>query len=596
MKKLFTLISTILLSAAPTFAVSQFTPGSSWKDASGNFINAHGGQVVYVSGYYYWLGENRATGVSCYRSTDLFNWTKLKDALSPTGTATDANADIASGRNIERPKVVYNKKTGKWVMWAHWENGTDYSSAKVCVAQADKVEGPYSLKGVFRPNEHDSRDQTIFCDSDGNAYHYCATDMNTNINVALLNDDYLTTEGTNTQIINGQRYEAPAIYKVGDMYFGLFSGCSGWDPNQGRYAYSFDPMNNWVYGRDFYANTSYGINFCVDDGKETTYDSQSTFVFQVHGVDKGYIYMGDRWNSSKVASSTYVWMPLSMRSGYPTVRYYSSWNLSVFDEMYRYKRAKTIQNGGEYLLLDKHSNRIISRPSSTFITADDDATTNSRFIICTTDDPYIYKIKEATTGKFLESIYGSMRLNAENQNVTQLWRFVLQEDGYYKIQNCNDNLCLSVSGGSTQAGANIFLNEVDETIPQNFGVYFDSKKHTDYEEADIFSKSYWEDNRKQMEEQSTHTGIKNSTVNNKHIFSALMNQDGVSVYAETDADAELTLYCADSGQTQFRQQMHLAAGVNSLGINSNSLHRGIYLLRIKTPYHTETIKLVSATR
>ena len=26
----------------------------------------------------------------------------------------------------------------------------------------------------------------------------------------------------------------PAIFKVGDMYFGLFSGCTGWEPNPGE--------------------------------------------------------------------------------------------------------------------------------------------------------------------------------------------------------------------------------------------------------------------------------------------------------------------------------------------------------------------------
>jgi hypothetical protein len=595
MKKFFTFISMILLSAVSTYATLQFIPGSNWKDTSGNFINAHGGQVIYADGYYYWLGETRATSVSCYRSTDLLNWTKLNNALSPAGTATDDNIDIASGRNIERPKVIYNKKTRKWVMWAHWENGIDYGSAKVCVSQADKVEGPYSLKGVFRPNEHDSRDQTIFCDSDGKAYHYCATDMNTNINVALLKDDYLTTEGTNTQIINGQRYEAPAIFKVGDMYFGLFSGCSGWDPNQGRYGYSFDPMNNWVYGRDFYANNSYGINFCVDDGKETTYNSQSTFVFQVHGIDKGYIYMGDRWNSSNVASSTYIWMPLSMRSGYPSVRYYSSWDLNVFKEMYRYKRAKTIQNSGEYLLLDKHSNRIISRPSSSFIISDDDTISNSRFVIYTTDDPYIFKIKESTTEKYLESVYGTMRLNAENEKTSQLWRFILQEDGYYKVQNCNDNSCLSVSGGTTQAGANIFLNEIDETIPQSFGVYYDSKKHPDYEEANIFSKNYWEINRELISEQNMHTGIKSATGNNNNHFYAFINADAINIHSEVDTKAELTVLCANSGQTVFRDNTTLTTGYNRITL-SNHLSEGIYILKIKTPLFVETIKLMFAVR
>lgn len=590
MKRIYTSIFILIIYAASSLAA--FVPGSSWKDTNGTFINAHGGQVVYANGYYYWFGETRATSVSCYRSADLLSWTKLSNALSPTGTATDDNIDIASGRNIERPKVMYNKKSGKWVMWAHWENGSDYANAKVCVAQSDKVEGPYTLTGVFRPNDHDSRDQTIFCDSDGKAYHYCATDMNTNINVALLNDDYLTPEGTDTKIMNGQRYEAPAIYRVGDMYFGLFSGCSGWDPNQGRFGYSFDPMNNWVYGRDFYENNGYGINFCVDNGKETTYESQSTCVFQIHGVDKAFIYMGDRWNSSKVASSTYVWMPLSMRSGYPSVRYYDSWDLSVFNEMYRYKRAKAIKDGGEYLLLDKHSNRIISRPASSFVIADDDTTSNSKFIFYTTDDPYIFKIKEKTTGKFLESLYGSMRLSAENQKASQQWMLVLQEDGYYRIQNCNDKYCLSVSGNTTQSGANIFLNEADGTIAQSFGAYYDSKVHSDYEEADIFSKSYWEENRKKITEQTIHTSINSVGVNNNTKFSAFLKSNTITINADADGEAELTIFSVNGGQTFLTRRCLLNAGTNTVELYAK-LPKGIYLLTIRTSDVSESFKLVS---
>ena len=141
-----------------------FKPGQTWNDVNGSAINAHGGCVVFHEGKYYWFGEQRnnskSDGISCYRSSDLYSWTKLSRAVSPTGTQTDENRDIASGRTLERPKVVYNEQTGKWVMWIHWENGSDYGQAKCAVCTADKVEGPYTLVDVFRPNGCDSRDQS----------------------------------------------------------------------------------------------------------------------------------------------------------------------------------------------------------------------------------------------------------------------------------------------------------------------------------------------------------------------------------------------------------------------------------------------------
>ena len=105
---------------------------------------------------------------------------------------TDACVDVAKGRTFERPKVVYNAKTGKYVMWLHWENGSDYGQAKVAVLTADKITGPYTLTedGVFRPNGHDSRDQTLFLDSDGRAYHVSSTNTNYQTHFIRLSEDF----------------------------------------------------------------------------------------------------------------------------------------------------------------------------------------------------------------------------------------------------------------------------------------------------------------------------------------------------------------------------------------------------------------------
>lgn len=64
--------------------------------------------------------------------------------------------------------------------------------------------------------------------------------------------------------------------------------------------------------------------------------------------------MGDRWNRNSPEKSHLVWLPISMRSGYPIVKWYDNWNLSVFDNMYRYKRAESIISGNIYALLEKH--------------------------------------------------------------------------------------------------------------------------------------------------------------------------------------------------------------------------------------------------
>ena len=498
-RRLSTLMIFLLMSVATVFAAG-ISPGSSWSS-----VNAHGGCVVYHDGYYYWFGEcrstNKSNGISCYRSKDFYSWTEQGKAVTPTGTMTDENADIASGRTLERPKVFYNATTGKWVMWIHWENGSDYGQAKVAVCQADHVAGPYKLVDVFRPNNHDSRDQTVFVDDDGIAYHVYSTGMNTNTNCSPLEEDYLhPQEAVNTQL-KGRRYEAASLFKVGETYYGLFSGCTGWNPNPGRYMWTQDLMGDWEAPADFKASDgSTGINFCTDNGKDNTYQSQSNYVFKVPGRDKAFVYMGDRWNSSNIQSSKHVWLPLSVRSGYPAVRWYDEWDLSVFDDMYRYKRVKEIVDGDEYYLLERYSDRIVSRPK-TSLTLENDGETNLCLTFHTTEIPYTYKIEMKGSGTYMESVYGTLRWQAESDSEGQLWRMVLQVDGYYRIENASDGVCLSVSGNSTIAGTALFLTEKSTTIHQHFGVYYDSKEHPDYVEADMFSKAYRAENKEKMQEQ-----------------------------------------------------------------------------------------------
>lgn len=502
--KLF--LSLMLGLVVSTMAGQSIKPGSTWNDTSGSAINAHGGCVVYHDGYYYWFGEQRSTnksdGISCYRSKDFYSWTKLSRAVTPTGTKTDENRDIASGRTLERPKVIYNERTGKWVMWIHWENGNDYGQAKCAVCTADKVEGPYTLSDVFRPNGCDSRDQTLFLDDDGTAYHVYSTNMNSNTNCERLSDDFLTPlEGFSVQL-KGRRYEAAAIFKAGDTYYGLFSGCTGWDPNPGRFMWTYDLMDEtWQAPADFKASDgSTGINFCVDNNKNTSYQSQSNYVFAVPGKDKCFVYMGDRWSSSNIQSSKHIWLPLSVRSGYPTVRWYDEWNLSVFDEMYRMKRMNELTDGAEFYLLEKFSNRLVSRPNAS-LTIENDGNSNLCFILHETAKPYVYKIEEKATGKFMESVYGTTRWQDEADRLGQEWMLWLEEDGYYRLENVDDKMCLSVSGNTTEAGTTLYLSEANASVHQSFGLYFDSQVHPDYQEADMFGKNYRPTNREAMQEQ-----------------------------------------------------------------------------------------------
>ncbi len=271
--------------------------GQDFTDIKGTVITAHGGGFLKVGDYYYWLGENRKNGVfvSCYRSKDLMNWEFRADLLTRESNPTLDRA------NIERPKVIYNEKTKKYIMWMHYEYGRDYSYARAAVAFSDNIEKPFTFLKSFRPFENMSRDCTLYKDEDGTAYFLSAARENYDMMLYRLTDDYLDAKEQIATLWPGGHREAPAMVKRGDYYFLMTSGCTGWTPNQGKYAYAKSILGPWSDLKDI--------------GNSTTYDSQSTFILPIKGNKKiNYLYVGDRWDGKKYSNSTYIFLPLTFEN------------------------------------------------------------------------------------------------------------------------------------------------------------------------------------------------------------------------------------------------------------------------------------------
>lgn len=461
-------------------ATSRIYNGTTWHATDGSTINAHAAGIYYEDGYYYWFGENRdgmrSNGVSVYRSTDLLNWDSLGLALTPEGERKNTLQDVAPGRTLERPKVIKNPTTGKYVMWAHWEDGEDYSKARVMVAQADKPEGPYTLVRTLRPNGQESRDQTIFRDDDNKAYHIRSSEENMTLQCSLLSDDYLAPTDTYERIIPGKQYEAPAILKINETYIGFFSGCTGWRPNPGHVCTTRDIMsNNW---------NDLG-NPCVDDNASTTYTSQPTYALKLAGYDYAYMYLGDRWNSSNVQTSTYVWLPIFLRTGTPFLRYYESWDLSIFDTLDAIRRAAAIEDGNTYVLLSRLADRMVSLSAGKVCLYDDNDSKNLSFVFEATGEPDTYKLRRADTDSYLRASGSSVVLEDGADLETQKWVFERSSDNFYSIVSKATGKVLSVKDASMASGAEIELIEKTTAAKARFGVYFDHRKF-DYEEDNPF--------------------------------------------------------------------------------------------------------------
>lgn len=312
-----------------------FKPGEVWKDVNGNPINAHGGGLLFYNGTYYWYGEIKkgktskvpdsnwenfrvvAGGVSCYSSTDLLNWKYEGVALA--ANTTDAANELHERNVIERPKVIYNKKTKKFVMWLHLDS-PDYAAAKSGVAVSDSPAGPFTFIRSVRPNGNMARDMTIFQDEDGKAYHFYSSEHNATMHICLLTDDYLSHTTNDVRILINQSREAPAVYKFNGKYYLITSGCTGWAPNAASYAVADSIMGEWKQ----YDNP------CTGADAVKTYFSQSTYILPVDAAKGNYIFLADRWNKNNLEDSRYIWLPLQMNaSGIPEIKWQDNWMISL---------------------------------------------------------------------------------------------------------------------------------------------------------------------------------------------------------------------------------------------------------------------------
>lgn len=290
--------------------------GELWKDTDGNPIHAHGGHMLKYDGYYYWYGEDRRENyyVSCYRSKDLATWEQRNQILTTESEMESIrvqtelilqNSD-GSKVNIERPKVLFNEQTQKFVMWVHFENGKDYSAAAAAIATCDTPDGDFVYHGHMQPFGHMSRDCTLYQDDNGYAYFVSAARDNADLHVYRLSDDFLNVDRLVHQLWQGEFREAPAIFKNKGKYYMISSYCTGWAPNQARYATADSIEGDW--------------SLLEDIGDEITFATQPAFALPVS--DDLLLYFSDRWDAEDYFNSSYVILPFEIDDGKLSLTYY----------------------------------------------------------------------------------------------------------------------------------------------------------------------------------------------------------------------------------------------------------------------------------
>ncbi len=390
----------VALVPAPAQAVPvTVANGVQFTDTSGAGVHAHGGGVIKAGAYWYWFGENRNAddtfrAVSVYRSADLRTWEFRSNVL------TSSSAAELGFAKIERPKVVHNAATGRFVMWMHKENGSDYGEARAAVASSATVDGAYTYHGSFRPlNQHMSRDITLY-EEGGTAYMISAADENRDLQIYRLTADFLQVAALVANPWDNASREAPALFKRNGVYFMLTSGTSGWNPNQAKYATATGiggPWSGWT-----------------NVGDSTTFGSQPAYVLP---LGNAFLYLGDRWAgawSGPVNDSRYVWLPI----GFPTS---TSMSLTWYPT----------------ITIDAAAGTVTGNPATYF------------------------RVTNRGSGRVLDVVSASMADNAEvkqyawNGGGNQRFEFRDAGGGYVQLIAQHSGKCLDVAAAATADGADI---------------------------------------------------------------------------------------------------------------------------------------------
>jgi hypothetical protein len=317
MKKLLALLLIPLmlgLIAQPAYAASvTITPGAVWTDTSGNTIQAHGEGIIKVGTTYYWLGEDKTSGalfqnVKCYSSTDLKNWTFVRNVLT-----RQSSGDLGPNRIVERPHVIFNSSTSTYVMYMHIDN-TNYSERKAGVATSSSVCGSYTYRGSSKPLGHDSLDDNLFLD--GSTGYFMSEDRtNKKLQIYQLSSDFLSIAALAKTL---DQYEGPAMLKIGGTYYLFGSHLTGWATNDNQYTTATSITGTWSGWRSFAPS---GTNTC---------NSQTTSILTVAGSSTtSYIFLGDRWNGNNLTDSRYMWQPLTISGTNVSMTCQSSWNIDT---------------------------------------------------------------------------------------------------------------------------------------------------------------------------------------------------------------------------------------------------------------------------
>lgn len=275
---------------------TSIRPGQVWLDTNGNRIQAHGGSIFHADGVFYWYGEDKERtehdngiwhwGVRAYRSTDLYNWEDL-GSIIPVNE-DDPEHPLHFAQLCDRPHIIYNERTKKFVCWIKIMHRDQSQSSTVLTA--DEFTGPYEIVASgIQPMGMNAGDFDLVVEpTDGKAYYYFER-VHSELIVADLTPDYTNVTGYYSTHMPHPHpptvREAPAHFRRGHKHYLFTSGTTGYFPNASEVAIADSYHGPWTVLGDPH----------IDDTTRTSHGSQICSVFKHPHKKDLYIALADRW-------------------------------------------------------------------------------------------------------------------------------------------------------------------------------------------------------------------------------------------------------------------------------------------------------------
>jgi len=317
----------------------------------------------FEHGVFYWYGEDKSqttstngiwhNGISCYKSTDLYNWEKLPHLIE--ANHQDETSPLHPKRMMDRPHIIYNQSTKKYVCFI--KVMVDLETQLTSILVADNFLGPYEFANKdFKPHGMNAGDFDLVVDPVSQAGYYLFEKVHTELIVADLDSTYTKVEGKVSSHFNYEYpplvREAPAHFVRNGKHYLICSGTTGYLPNQSEAAVADDIHGPWTVLGDPHPG----------DSEHLSFKSQISCIFE-HPTKPGlFIAMADRWNPAATASETryleqfflkmfrdgikpgpdnppptqagpgvdtsiadYVWLPISFDGDRPVIHWQDEW-------------------------------------------------------------------------------------------------------------------------------------------------------------------------------------------------------------------------------------------------------------------------------